>query len=71
MATFVKRDRNHPSVIIWSIGNEIYERADTSGLRIARELVSVVKSLDATCPVTQAIYAFWEQKGRVWENMPC
>lgn len=68
MAAFVKRDRNHPSVIIWSIGNEIYERADTAGLRIGRELVSVVKSLDATRPVTQAICAFWEQKGRAWEE---
>lgn len=68
MAAFVKRDRNHPCVIIWSIGNEIYERADTSGLRIAAELISVVKSLDTTRPVTQAICAFWEQKGRVWEE---
>lgn len=68
LASFVKRDRNHPSVIIWSIGNEIYERADSSGLRIAAELVSVVKSLDTTRPVTQAICAFWEQKGRVWEE---
>ena len=68
MAALIKRDRNHPSVIIWSIGNEIYERADSSGLRIASELISVVKSLDTTRPVTQAICAFWEQKSREWEE---
>lgn len=68
LTSLVKRDRNHPSVIIWSIGNEIYERADTSGLRIAAELISVVKSLDATRPVTQGICDFWEQKGRTWEE---
>lgn len=68
LTSLVKRDRNHPSVIIWSIGNEIYERADTSGLRIAAELISVIKSLDTTRPVTQGICDFWEQKGRAWEE---
>jgi beta-galactosidase len=32
----VKRDRNHPSVIIWSIGNEIREQFDSTGKTIAR-----------------------------------
>ncbi len=36
--SWVKRDRNHPSVRVWSIGNEIGEDFDTSGLRIARNL---------------------------------
>lgn len=55
---FIKRDRNHPSIFIWSIGNEIPEqwgdekKNDTSGRAIARELVSIVKSLDSTRPVT-------------------
>lgn len=51
----VKRDRNHPSVFIWSIGNEIREQFDSSGTRIARELVNIVKSLDTTRPVTSAL----------------
>lgn len=68
LASLVKRDRNHPSVILWSIGNEIYERADTAGLRIAAELVSTVKSLDTSRPVTQGICDFWEQKGRTWDE---
>ena len=48
------RDRNHPSIIMWSIGNEISEAADTSGLRIARNLVSEVKKYDRTRAVTEA-----------------
>ena len=48
----VLRDRNHPSVIIWSVGNEIQERADSSGLAIFRMLSDKVHSLDPTRPVT-------------------
>ena len=50
----VKRDRNHPSVIIWSIGNEIPQQEDTSALRIAPELAAIVHSLDKTRPITTA-----------------
>jgi len=49
---FIKRDRNHPSVFIWSIGNEIGEQRDTSGIRMAKELASIVKNLDKTRPIT-------------------
>ncbi|OQP59820.1 beta-galactosidase GalB [Niastella populi] len=51
----VKRDRNHPSVIIWSIGNEIREQFDSSGIAITKELVGIVKQLDTTRPVTSAL----------------
>jgi beta-galactosidase len=51
----VKRYRNHPSVFIWSIGNEIREQFDSTGTAIARELVSIVKALDTTRPVTCAL----------------
>ena len=51
----VLRDRNHPSVIIWSIGNEIPEQWDTSGIRIARELAGIVKNIDNTRPITSAL----------------
>jgi len=57
----VLRDRNHPSVLIWSIGNEIPEQwagkdgQDSSGISIARELASIIKSLDATRPITSAL----------------
>lgn len=51
----ILRDRNHPSVILWSIGNEIREQFDTSGITIARELVRIVKHIDKTRPVTSAL----------------
>nr|WP_237488167.1 glycoside hydrolase family 2 TIM barrel-domain containing protein [Hufsiella ginkgonis] len=51
----VKRDRNHPSVMIWSIGNEIREQFDSTGVAITRELTAIVKSLDPTRPVTSAL----------------
>jgi beta-galactosidase len=57
----VLRDRNHPSVFIWSIGNEIPEQwagkdgKDTSGRSIARELASIIHSLDTTRPITSAL----------------
>ncbi len=51
----VLRDRNHPSVIMWSIGNEIPEQGDTSGIRIARELATDVRDLDTTRMITSAL----------------
>lgn len=52
----VLRDRNHPSVFIWSIGNEVMEQwqKDGSGEVIATELAGIVRSLDDTRPVTAA-----------------
>jgi beta-galactosidase len=50
------RDRNHPSVFVWSIGNEIgeqYSKTDTSGRNIARELAAIVRSMDNR-PITSA-----------------
>jgi beta-galactosidase len=50
------RDRNHPSVFIWSVGNEIIEQwgKDTSGRSIVRELAAIVRSLDTTRPIVTA-----------------
>ncbi|WP_448700231.1 beta-galactosidase GalB [Mucilaginibacter sp. AW1-3] len=50
----ILRDRNHPSVIMWSIGNEIPQQADTSGYRLALELAGIVHNLDVTRPITAA-----------------
>ncbi|HEY6806463.1 MAG TPA: beta-galactosidase GalB [Pyrinomonadaceae bacterium] len=50
------RDRNHPSVIIWSIGNEVAEQWGShpeAGI-ISKELVGIVKNLDRTRPITAA-----------------
>ena len=68
LQSMILRDRNHPSVILWSIGNEIPERADPSGLEIRARLVKTVKALDISRPVTEAICFFWDQKGRDWKD---
>jgi beta-galactosidase len=56
LTDMVLRDRNHPSVCMWSIGNEVMEQweKDSSGVDITRELTSIVKELDSTRPVTAA-----------------
>ncbi len=51
----ILRDRNHPSIIAWSIGNEIPEQFDTTGIQITRDLAAIVKALDKTRPVTAAL----------------
>jgi beta-galactosidase len=55
LAAMVRRDANHPSVIIWSIGNEIGERLEPEGIATAKMLADEVRRLDPTRPVTAAI----------------
>jgi beta-galactosidase len=50
----VRRDRNHPSVILWSIGNEEPEQGTPRGNLIARTMKRAVKELDTSRPVTYA-----------------
>jgi len=52
---WIRRDRNHPSVVMWSIGNEIPQQTDASGLTIAQNLIKWVHSDDTTRPITQAL----------------
>ena len=60
MEAFVLHDRNHPSVVIWSIGNEVYERAGMAdGYIVSRRLAEKVRSLDSTRPVMQALCTLW------------
>ena len=51
----VLRDRNHPSVVMWSIGNEVPERGEPLGAQEARTLADSVRGLDPTRPVTSAL----------------
>jgi len=50
--SMVQRDRNHPSVIIWSIGNEIREQNKKDGNQISSFLANTCRSEDPTRPVT-------------------
>lgn len=53
--SMVVSGRNHPSVVMWSIGNEIPEQGSPSGVATARMLRDRVRELDPTRPVTQAV----------------
>lgn len=62
LSDIIKRDRNHPSIIMWSVGNEVDEQwYDTTNdpernksVQLVRSIVGVVKNLDTTRPVTAA-----------------
>jgi beta-galactosidase len=51
----VRRDRNHPSVVMWSIGNEIPDVFADSGGKLGPELVARIHALDLSRPVTNGI----------------
>jgi beta-galactosidase len=51
----VLRDRNHPSVVMWNIGNEVGERGEPLGAQEAKMLADYVRRLDRTRPVTSAL----------------
>jgi beta-galactosidase len=57
MVTQMKRDRNHPSVFLWNVGNEVYQqinrdKTEKDGVKYLNELLDIVRSVDATRPVT-------------------
>ncbi|MEO7768244.1 MAG: DUF4982 domain-containing protein, partial [Ferruginibacter sp.] len=56
LRAMIRRDRNHPSVIMWSYGNEVGEQyTDEKGAAIARKLKTIVKEEDTTRPATVAM----------------
>lgn len=60
LTAFVRRDRSHPSVIIWSIGNEIPERGGLgNGYTVATQLAETIHKLDGTRPVSNGICTLW------------
>lgn len=66
LESMIQRDRNHPSVIMWSIGNEVQERARPEGVQVARQLADHVRALDPTRPVTAAINEPHNKSGISW-----
>ncbi len=60
LSAFMKRDRNHPSIILWSVGNEIPERGGLgNGYTLATKLVEKAKTMDRSRPVSNAICSYW------------
>ena len=62
----VKRDRNHPSIICWSIGNEVIERKDIRVVTTARKLKQAILEEDNTRPVTEALCA-WDDDWEIYD----
>lgn len=56
LRAFIRNDRNHPSVISWSIGNEVYEQHDADGWKLGKQLTDIVHHEDLTRPVTMALH---------------
>jgi beta-galactosidase len=50
----LRRDRNHPSIVLWSIGNEIPEQSSPAGADMAAELTGIAHQEDPTRPTTAA-----------------
>ncbi|MBP5798911.1 MAG: DUF4982 domain-containing protein [Prevotella sp.] len=62
----VKRDRNHPSIICWSIGNEVMERKDIRVITTARKLKQAIMEMDNTRPVTEALCS-WDSDWEIYD----
>jgi len=63
LRSMILRDRNHPSIIMWSIGNEIIERTEPQAVETAKMLSAAIKEIDTTRPVTSAMTTW----GQGWE----
>ncbi|MDR1556988.1 MAG: DUF4982 domain-containing protein [Tannerellaceae bacterium] len=68
LQAMIRRDRNHPSVIMWSIGNEIYEAPDLLGHELSKKLSDEVHQSDPTRPVTAGIVFLPPYTKQPWEK---
>lgn len=55
LQSMVDKDYNHPSVVMYSIGNEVTEPAKPEGLELGKRLIGTLKRMDSTRPVTAGI----------------
>jgi beta-galactosidase len=64
----VLRDRNHPSIIMWSIGNEIIERKKPEAVETAKMLANCIHTIDTTRPVTSAMTT-WDKDWEIFDPL--
>lgn len=68
LEAMVRRDRNHPSIIMWSIGNEIIERKKPEAVETATMLANCVHKLDPSRPVTSAMTT-WDKDWEIFDPL--
>ncbi len=66
LRAMVERDRNHPSIICWSIGNEVIERKEIRVITTARLMKQAILKWDHTRPVTEALCA-WDRDWEIYD----
>lgn len=66
--SMVLRDRNHPSIFCWSIGNEVIERKKLEVVTTAKKLADHVHLFDPTRPVTSALAA-WDKDWEIYDPL--
>jgi beta-galactosidase len=68
LESMVKRDQNHPSIIMWSTGNEIIERKKNEAVETAKMLADCIHKLDKTRPVTSAMTT-WDNDWEIFDPL--
>lgn len=69
LSSMVERDKNHPSVFCWSIGNEIIERKSPEAVERANKMANYIRNLDPQKrPVTQALAA-WDSDWEIYDPL--
>lgn len=68
LSALVLRDRNHPSIFAWSVGNEVIERKEIQVVTTARKLARLCRELDPTRPVTSALCA-WDSDWEIYDPL--
>ncbi len=66
--SMVLRDRNHPSIFCWSIGNEVIERKKLEVVTTAKKLRDAIREIDITRPITSAL-ASWDKDWDIYDPL--
>lgn len=68
LGAMILRDRNHPSIIMWSTGNEIIERKKPEAIETAHMFAGAIKAIDNTRPVTSAMTT-WDKDWEIFDSL--
>ena len=68
LESMILRDRNHPSIICWSTGNEIIERKKPEAVETAKMLANCIHKIDPTRPVTSAMTT-WDNDWEIFDPL--